>query len=465
MGRIPVCVAAVLAVSLWQAGCSTGQVVVGATQPPDLSVVVRTEAGQRVLTIDPPEVVSSTVTAKVPANYASWMEPWQPWPSKGKDGSQLTINLSPAQDRAGTPILSGLFRQILPDSIVVTSADGSRTFTRNEDYRINEDWGQIVNVGNRLGTPGSGEVKVSFSYALQRLDLVQAKADGTMSVKKGVSAMVCPSLPEPDSGWKAIAGIYVNPWKKQGAFVISAEDIYPIDPKPPVQPVRPEAVRNTVQKLADGKPVKIAFMGDSITLGAEAPRWWADLWTEKNLGYPSVVVTALRKAYPNATITPVAAFRGGTTTKYGLEVLESTVLPEKPDLVLIAFGANDMSGAIGRGPNNPPDSFKTDVAAIARRAKEAGAEVILVTPLQPNPRIPGDERAARLPAYRQVILDAAEELSVAVADVTTEWLNQASRGVPPFALLHNCNNHPGIAGHRLYAEVILRFFPQAAPSR
>mgnify|MGYP000583812328 CR=1 FL=1 len=465
MTRVLVVLAATCAALVWHGEALRGQVVIEPTSPPGLGVVVRDGTKTHILRVDPPEVKSETVTAKAPVNYASWMEPWQPWPSKGKDGSRLTMNLSPAADEDGTQILSGLFRQILPDSIVVTSADGSRTFKKDEDYRLNEDWGQIVNLNNRLGAAGEAEVKVSFQYGLVRLDLVQKAPDGTVSVKKGVSRMVCPALPDPDPGCAALAGIFVDPWKKDGRYALAADCIYPIAPKPPVLPIRKEAVSRTVAKLREGKEVKIAFLGDSVTLGAEAPRWWADLWTEKNLGYPSRVITALRKMYPRSVITPIAGFKGGTGTKYGLEVLEKTVLPEKPDLVLIAFGANDMSGPIGGKPNNPVESFKSDIEALVRKAKEVGAEAMLICPLQTNPRIPKDERAARLPSYRQAILDAGEELSVAVADVTTEWLNQAFKGIPPFLLLHNCNNHPGIAGHQIYAEVILRFLEPAGTGR
>ena len=73
------------------------------------------------------------------------------------------------------------------------------------------------------------------------------------------------------------------------------EDIFPIDPAPPVQPINKAAVARSMQKLRDGRELKVAFMGASITLGAEAGRWWDDLWTEKNLGYPSRVVVELRR--------------------------------------------------------------------------------------------------------------------------------------------------------------------------
>jgi len=44
-------------------------------------------------------------------------------------------------------------------------------------------------------------------------------------------------------------------------------------------------------------------------------------------------------------------------------------------------------------------------------------------------------------------------------DVYTEWVNQATRGISPFSQLHNTFNHPGIAGMRVYADALLRAFP------
>ena len=40
-------------------------------------------------------------------------------------------------------------------------------------------------------------------------------------------------------------------------------------------------IDTTLRKLAGGQEAKIAFLGDSITVGAEAPMWWADLWTRR----------------------------------------------------------------------------------------------------------------------------------------------------------------------------------------
>jgi lysophospholipase L1-like esterase len=318
---------------------------------------------------------------------------------------------------------------------------------------------------------GEADVKVTGRMALQRLDLVQVAPGGKVGVKKGKSCIVCPELPQADAGCAGLAGIYVAPWKAAAnpnydaagglktpsPYAVTEHEILPIHPAPPVEPVNKSAVERSLKKLADGRELKIAFMGASVTLGAEAGAWWDDLWTEKNLGYPSRVVVALRRKFPRAAVAPIAAFQGGTQTKYGLEMIDKTVVPAKADLLLVDFGGNDVSGPIGKGPNNPPEQFKEDMRTIIRRAKAAGMETIIVIGERSNPWLKPDV-LQRWPAYRQAMLDLAKEENVGAADVYTEFANQASRGIPPFSQLHNWINHPGKNGHKLYADVILRFF-------
>lgn len=480
MNRTAITVASLL-VALLASTAVAVEVMITPATPPDLTVNVaageaampggktmKFEAAR--LTFDPPEIREMALDARAPRNFADWYLPWDPWP-KGKAPQLNIINLKPEVDEEGTLILGGLFRMIIPESVVVTSADGSKSFKMNEDYMYNADWGQIANLKGGLGEEWKADLKITCKYATQRLDLVQVGPDGKLSVKKGAPAMVCPELPAPDAGCLGLAGIYIAGWKAANnpnydavgglkaasTYAITPHEIFPIKPAPPVAPINKEALAKAVKKLAAGQELKIAFMGASVTAGAEAPAWWANLWTEKNLGFPSRVVVELRRRFPKATVTPIAAFQGGTQTKYGLEMIDKTVIPAKADLVLIDFGGNDVGGPIGKGPNNPPEQFKEDLRAMIKKAKDAGLEVLIVVGERSNPWLKPDV-LARWPAYRQAMLDLAREENVAAADVWTEFANQASRGIPPVSQLHNWGNHPGKNGHKIYADVILRCF-------
>jgi lysophospholipase L1-like esterase len=500
MSRTGITFASLLAV-LFLPAVSAAEVKITPANPPDLTVsvaagaaslpdgtTVKFEAAQ--VKFDPPDIRVLAFYAKAPRNFASWYEIWDPWPSReANSGAANTIDLKPhrggdpesdssrdanleaAVDEEGTLILGLLFRQVIADSVIVTSADGNKTFRMNADYKYNAEWGQIANLKGGLGEEFKAGLRVSCKYATQRLDLVQVGAGGELRVKKGAPRLVCPELPAPDSGCVGLAGIYIAGWiaadnpnydavgglKAGSTYAITPYEIFPIQPAPPVAPINKGALARSVQKLADGGELKIAFMGASVTVGAEAPAWWADLWTEKNLGFPSRVVVELRKRFPQAKVTPIAAFQGGTQTKYGLEVMDKTVIPAKADLVLIDFGGNDVSGPIGGKPNNPPEQFKEDMRAIVKKARAAGMEVLIIVGEHSNPWLKPN-LFERWTAYRQAMLDVAKEENVAAADIWTDFVNQASRGIPPFSQLHNWLNHPGKNGHKIYADVILRCF-------
>jgi lysophospholipase L1-like esterase len=439
-------------------------------EPPGLSVVIGHgffEVGWKQVSVPdtevsfkPPEARDGKMTAKIPGNYAAYFDSWEPWPAEGKKDPANFISLSPAKDENGILMLGGLYRAIPEDTVVVKNSDGTRTFKSGEDYQYNANWGQISNLNGKLGAPGSGELQVTYRYYLQRIDLVEMDGAGKISVKQGTSAMVCPAIPEADAGHKALAGIYIAPWKQAVEYAVTEGNIFPVNPAPPVEPVNAKALERSRQKLAGGTELKIAFLGDSISLGAESGAWWENLWTEKNLGFPSRVVVALRRKFPKATVTPIAAFQGAITTQGGLELFEKNVLPQKPDLVIIELGTNDASGPVNGAAKNPPEKYKQDMLAFIQKSKAAGAEVLLVSPMAVNPFLMS-HAAERIPRYNKALRELSESENVGFADTYTKWLNQGTHGVAPYSQLHNWINHPGPNGHKLYADLILRFFDGA----
>src|SRR4051794_6885379 len=137
------------------------------TLPSGKSVVVHA----RTLSFAPPEIRSDTQVVPTPINYnaAAMGGPTLSW--------QSALPLVPA---AAQPFRGGLFHAVLSSSVVVKSANGSRTFISGKDYRLNVEWGQVANLGNRLGKPVTSKVKVSYRYATQRLDLVEVLPNGTL---------------------------------------------------------------------------------------------------------------------------------------------------------------------------------------------------------------------------------------------------------------------------------------------
>jgi lysophospholipase L1-like esterase len=397
------------------------------------------------LTFERPEQQTHVYKGYAPQNYDGRPQ-WQRW-------QDAAANLVPPID---TPTLGGLYHMVLPDSVVVKSGDGRRTYVQGRDYFLNREWGQVMNAGSRMGTWKTGSIQISYQLNVQRLDLIQMLPNGRIVVKKGRNAPVCPVLPDPDPGAVALAGIHVNTidGARRSGFSVQQRDIYPIAPLPPARPVNPGTIPKTIAKLKAGKNVNIAFFGDSITAGAEASGWFKD----RSRTYTSLLANGLKARYPGAAVTQTMAHQSGVSATAGGPTWKKYVIDphragKRVDLVIIAMGMNDK----GKPTLDP---YKSALRGYIAQAKAAGIEVLMVTPIQSNPfydkvnqyAVP---RAQIASAMRQV----ASETHVALADAYTEWVNQGSRGIAPSSQLHNWFNHPGNAGMKVIANSILGHFP------
>ena len=418
-----------------------------------------TSDGQTV-TFASPAILVLDEARPAPANWRPTWSELEGWPSGGKPGSS-TWSLLPRYDDDGSIILGGAFRQLVPGSVEISSPDGATTYLEGRDYRVNGEWGFVANVADRLGAPGTGKLRFRAKLALQRIDLVQSDANGKLSVKQGASRRVSPMIPDPDENCTARFGVYIAPWKRGGDYRLLAEDVFPIDAEKaaPVAPVRPEAAARTLAKLRAGEPVTIAFVGDSITLGAEAGRWWMDDTTH----WRGRTLRGLRERFPKADIKEVQAFQGGRGIAFGLDVLKETVLPAKPDLAFIMIGVNDChKGLHDLQPRTPPAEFEPAFDALVSQCLDAGIEVVILTTMETNP-FDANGDAARWAAYRDAIRRVSDARATGYGDTYEDWQRLRYRGIPPFSQLHNWINHPGAWGHAVFADAALRFFPANEP--
>jgi lysophospholipase L1-like esterase len=199
----------------------------------------------------------------------------------------------------------------------------------------------------------------------------------------------------------------------------------------------------TLDKLRNKKALTIAVSGDSISQGynasglTKAPPFMP--------AYPNLVAAQLEKTY-RAKVDLHNRAIAGWSVGQGVKDLDN-LLKSKPDLVIIAYGMNDVGG-------RNPDGFKANIATMLRRIKEANAatEVILVASMMGNP----DWAATppeMFPRYRDA-LASLEGPGVVLADLTAVWqkLLERKRFVD---MTGNGVNHPNDYGHRLYAQAIL----------
>ena len=242
-----------------------------------------------------------------------------------------------------------------------------------------------------------------------------------------------------------------------------------------------QTLKKLAQKNGDAfsySPVTIGFLGDSVTNGCfevdsvvlEDGSKGIDTVFEPENGYPSLVRRLLLTLYPRAQINLVNAGIAGDSAPGDLARIERDLIPFRPDLTVVCYGLNDCGGGtegIAR--------YHDALVSIIERLKEAGSEVILMTP-QPvctrvHPRLqPGmngfDLRtaAAGLAAvfadgtfdrYMQAARAAARETDTPLCDVYAKWMAMYENGVDVTSLLANYLNHPIREMHHLFAWSLL----------
>lgn len=208
--------------------------------------------------------------------------------------------------------------------------------------------------------------------------------------------------------------------------------------KPGKNPTEPRgSLPKTVAKLRKNQPLTIAVTGDSISQGYNASAFVKAPPFQPP--YPNLVAAALGT---NVTLKNFGL--ASTKSADGLKNI-SKVLDTKPDLIIVAFGMNDIA-------RNQPKEFKANIAGILDAIRPTGAEVILVASMLGNPdwiHTP----PKRFAEYRD-ILAAFTRDGIALADMTAVWQELLKR--KRFTdLTGNGVNHPNDFGHRLYAQVIL----------
>jgi homoserine O-acetyltransferase len=211
----------------------------------------------------------------------------------------------------------------------------------------------------------------------------------------------------------------------------------------------------TIDKLKNKQPLTIAVSGDSISEGYNASGFTKTPPFQPP--YPALVASQL-EATCGSKVTLHNLAVGGWSSRQGLNDLDR-LLATKADLVIIAYGMNDVGG-------RDPKGFRSNIEAMLRRIREANpaAEVILVAPMTGNP----DWMATppeMFPLYRDA-LASLEGPGVVLADLTSIWLRLMERK-RHLDLTGNGVNHPNDYGHRVYAQAILALLvdPSLIPRR
>lgn len=172
----------------------------------------------------------------------------------------------------------------------------------------------------------------------------------------------------------------------------------------------------------------VAAFGDSIVEGYRQSEGW-----------PEILGRDLAARYQGVQV--INAGVSGDTAGDGLERIREDVLTHRPDLVLIAFGLNDMKNGV------PLSRFESDITAIVREVRGAGATPVLLTTTRLQR---GASLLARLDPgpYNEVVRRLAGERDIPMVDV-----NRSSKGLNSPEFLMDAA-HPNAEGYRRLALVI-----------
>lgn len=208
----------------------------------------------------------------------------------------------------------------------------------------------------------------------------------------------------------------------------------------------------THQKLEAGEAVSIVLLGDSIAAGWSASGF-ADTARAPGLApWFDQVGDTLAARFPDAAISLYNLAVRGKKAAWGGEPDQiAAVCAYTPDLLILAFGMND-----GTAGGADADTFARHITTIidAVRAQCPAVEVVLVSPMLPNPAVTG------MLTYQQDYSAALAEVTAsnagtALADMTalhTALLERKAYG----DLSANNLNHPNDFLHTLYAQLLLR---------
>lgn len=211
-------------------------------------------------------------------------------------------------------------------------------------------------------------------------------------------------------------------------------------------------------------PVTIVAFGDSVTHGALA-------LGEINYGtvYHRRLAEKLSAVRSYVPVNVINAGIGGITAKDSLGRMESQVLSHHPDLVIVAFGLNDVNGEL--------DEYLASLAEIFDRCLEKGIETVFMTPNMFNTYVAEDtadihkeyaavtasyQNGGRMDTYMEAACTLAKEKGVKVADCYAKWKALQSEGEDITMLLANRINHPKAEMHELFAQTLFEVIMEDA---
>lgn len=200
----------------------------------------------------------------------------------------------------------------------------------------------------------------------------------------------------------------------------------------------------TMKKLQAGEPIRLVLCGDSISAGYNASRFTKA--KPDCPAYGELVALALKRQFGSQVVFENHAVSGWSAGRGLQHVTEKRIGEQKPDLVIIAFGMNDV---FARDANGYQKNIRGIMETILKDSPDT--EFILVASMLGNAQwgMPMEQ----FPLYRDALRQLCGK-GVALADLTAMWEGLLKRK-SFYDLTGNGVNHPNDFGHLVYAQVIM----------
>ncbi|MBQ2780724.1 MAG: SGNH/GDSL hydrolase family protein [Clostridia bacterium] len=226
-----------------------------------------------------------------------------------------------------------------------------------------------------------------------------------------------------------------------------------------------EKLRCKTQVPALAAPVKIAFLGDSVTHGCfevmDRGERGADCLYDQTAVYHARLKRKMDTAFPNRPVSIINAGISGDTAPGGAKRVARDVIAVDPDLTVVCFGLNDVLQPAG------VDGYVAGLRSIFEQLQAAHIDIIFMTPnmmcnyvcdsdsawfKEYAPRCTEAQNSGLMDAFMQAARDLCAEMGVTLCDCYKDWKRLESLGADIPFLLSNRVNHPTREMHALFAD-------------
>ena len=401
--------------------------------PQDLGIVTLDKPGRYTLTVKPQQLVGVAVmdVRRIelrPVTVAETLPDLHLLEPFWRSGIVFRESVLCVEDNANQPATGKLLFPAVK-ILAVHSADGRSQFQEGIDFTRSDDGKQIIRTD-----------KSSIPF-LKSSDLFMPRGARPVWAGGAQPAIPCAlphKLGDPETHLLFDNGHWFHDQQIEVTYVRATDDWPEGGPK-----FDAAKLPKTLARLKAKQKLTIAVSGDSISYGLNASGLvGASPYMPM---YPDLVAAQLRATYGGE----VALFNravGGWGVPNGLVDLDK-LLETNPDLIIIAYGMNDV------GRRNP-DAYREGIQQMITRIKAAQpqAEIILVATMVGNDQWTHTPREM-FPKYLEALKSLCGD-GVTLVDLTTLWTEMLKRK-RDCDLTGNGVNHPSDFGHRVYASALL----------